>query len=220
MDFNTGNIYAILTWVLEKANSYIDSQIIDVFDSMINKASIINYKSNQRVFEKGDWKYHNSRPEKLSHISVDYRIVLYWGGLHTESYSSDVRLSECGQKRIADLLTVANSLGYFCNTNDPRVMERWGQSDFWSSGKSQVFEDSEGRVIAEIKAFKNQNMHIRLGQEFAVKLNATVGRLRGWIKSPKEAEEEIGKGAGEAFNINTHMGNVGLLLPCNKEEAA
>jgi len=219
MDFNTGNIYAILMWVLEKANSYIDTQIVDVFDSMINEASVRNYKSNQRVFEKGEWQYHRSKPDNLSHVKLDYRIVLYWGGLHTESYSSDVRLSECGQKRIGDLLTVANSLGYVCNTGDPRIMERYGQSGFWSSGKNQVFEDSEGRVIAEIKAFKNQNMHIRMGQEFAVKLNATVGRLRGWIKSPKDAEEEIGKGAGEAFNINTHMGSVGLLLTCNKAPA-
>lgn len=220
MDFNAGNIYAILMWVLEKANTYIDQQIIDIFDSMIYEANVKNYKSNQRIFKNGDWRY-NGRPEdNITHISLEYRIVLTWGGLETSSWNKDTALSECGKKHLSDLVTVANALGYFSNINDPRLMEfSHRQSDYWSSGQKQVFEDSDGRVIFEVKAFKNRNCHIRLGQEFAVKLNATVGRLRGWIKSPKEAEEELGKGAGVAFNINPHMGNVGLLLTCNKQVA-
>lgn len=57
VDFNEQNIYAVLLWVIENANQYIDQQIVDVFDDMVESANIVNYKSNQRVYGNGSWRY-------------------------------------------------------------------------------------------------------------------------------------------------------------------
>ena len=54
---------------------------------------------------------------------------------------------------------------------------------------SHVKIDSD--IFTTFKGFKNGNLHFQFNQEFIKKFNLEVGRLRGWIKSPQEATEEM-----------------------------
>lgn len=46
-------------------------------------------------------------------------------------------------------------------------------------------------MFGEIRAYINGNIHCKFNKEFMKKLNTEVGRLNGWIKSPKEAALEL-----------------------------
>lgn len=50
---------------------------------------------------------------------------------------------------------------------------------------------TEEDIFTTVKGFKNGNIHYQLNQKFIKKLNLEVARIRGWIKSPKEAAEEF-----------------------------
>jgi hypothetical protein len=203
VDFQAGNIYAVLCWVIEQANQYHDKQIIDVFDHLAELANIQNYASNKRVYGKGDWRY--TRPDDATHVKLDYRIVLTRGGLY-KNYSS-VGLSDGGKNLMLDLLTVSNLLGIPCPTDDPRLLERnhYGTSDIWSSGKVHEFFDEHGDVLFEARAFLNGNLHLRLSKRLALALNVAMGKLRGWIRSTEEAENEFGAEGAAAFQHVLHI---------------
>ena len=46
-------------------------------------------------------------------------------------------------------------------------------------------------TLAEIKIFKNNNVHIKFNQDFIKALNIEAARLNKWIKSPEEAAQEF-----------------------------
>jgi hypothetical protein len=46
-------------------------------------------------------------------------------------------------------------------------------------------------VFMEVRAYVNGNLHIKFNQEFMKKFNVLVAKLKGWIKTPQEAVEEI-----------------------------
>lgn len=80
-------------------------------------------------------------------------------------------------------------------------------------------------IFTTVKGFKNGNIHFQFSQEFIKKLNLEVGRLRGWIKSPQEATEEMDISIEEATrywksNFTLLPSHVPNLLPNNvqKEE--
>ena len=74
-------------------------------------ANIHNYKSNQRVYGKGHWRY-GDRPEDLSHVSLDFRIVLERHCAMVRDYNGAPRLADGAAEFLMDLLTVANLLGF------------------------------------------------------------------------------------------------------------
>lgn len=130
VDFTVGNIHAVVLWVLKNANRYIDEQVIDVFEQMVEKANVRNYKSNTRVFTYDRWRYNSEKP---SHIALEYRLVLsHCGGL-ARGYSWEKGLSQQGAEFIGDLITVASNLGFECTT--PRPIK----DQEWASGETRVF---------------------------------------------------------------------------------
>lgn len=73
-------------------------------------------------------------------------------------------------------------------------------------------------IFTTVKGFKNGNIHFQFNQEFIKKLNLEVGRLRGWIKSPQEATEEMDISIEEATkywksNFTLLPSHVANLLP-------
>ncbi len=91
------------------------------------------------------------------------------------------------------------------NENGERVMEKDGilyvydednESDWiqYKIGgvyfsKENVF--SEKNIFTTVKPYKNGNCHFQFNQKFIKKLNLEVGRIRGWLKDPKHAAEEM-----------------------------
>ncbi len=218
VDFTSKNIYAVVLWVIENANQYVDSQILAVFDDMLGSANIHNYKSNKRVFGEGDWRYNN-KPENITHVSLDYRIVIesgYRGIRKTFSYRRNQKeyyLCEGASNFLSDLLTVATILGFDTACDDPRLLEReHGESHYWSPGKSHTFKTTSGEDLIEAKAFLNGNMHIRMSQDLALALNVAVGKLRGWLRDHHQATSEFGEKAAEIYAKDLRVTPKQLLL--------
>jgi len=198
VDFTVDNIAAILVWVLKNANTYLDEQILETFDTMVDKANVRNYKSNARVFTYDRWRYNEETP---SHIALEYRIVLARVGGIRLKFSSGHELVESAADFLGDILTVAHCLGFNCDTADDRLTYQ-GRQNCWSPGERHEFMCTiQGlpKVIFDVRAFQNGNLHIRLNQDFALALNVEVGRMRGWIKSGKEAAEELGEKKAAAY---------------------
>lgn len=181
VDFTRENIYAVLLWIIEHANNYVNSQIMDVFNTMLSKANMTNYKSNQKVYGEGKYRYNEEKP---THVSLDFRIVLEgYKGIST-TYSGQ-KLSDSGRDFVADLLCVANLLGFPASADH----------DEWRAGRSKLYKGLDGQAVAEFKAFKNGNMHVRMSQRLTLALNVAMGKLCGWLRDHNEAKAEFGESA-------------------------
>ncbi|POP51547.1 DUF4942 domain-containing protein [Zhongshania marina] len=218
VDFNASNAYAILGWALKNCNNYMDQQLIEVFERMVEKANVINYKSNKRTFGDEKWRYCN-RPDDLSHFTLDYRVVLERvGGLSNSDFSYERTkhngLSSRAHFFLLDILTIAGNIGF-----DVQGKER--PSDFeWESNKKKVFHyrdhaSGKDKVFAEVRCFFNGNMHVKFDQSFIQRLGIEHGRLKGWIKSAAEAAEEMAVSpevASSSFLSNIQLGTSTLKL--------
>lgn len=198
VDFTKDNVYAIVLWILKNASAYIDEQLIDVYEEMISKANIHNYKSNKKVYECNRWRY---RDEKPTHIYLDFRIIMDMYGTLEPSFSGkEYQLSERACNFLRDMLTISHNLGWNCDTSDYRL-DRWKRGT-WFPGKPQEFygiKNGNREVVFEAKAFQNGNIHIRMNQKLALALNVEYGRLKGWIFSGKDAADEMSEPTAEEY---------------------
>jgi Domain of unknown function (DUF4942) len=212
VDFTVSNIHAIVVWVLKNANQYFDTQLIETFESMVEKANVKNYRSNERPYVYDRWRYAEEKP---THIALEYRIVVdRTGGLNAGS-SWNRGLTETAGDFLNDLLTIASNLGFACNTGDDRL-RRGGRAE-WKSGELHVFEfriEGLPSILLEVRAFLNGNLHLRMNQKFALALNVEYGRLKGWLKSGAEAADELcDENAAHFFgkHLQLGLGNLPLL---------
>jgi hypothetical protein len=197
VDFSADNAYAITLWVIRNANHYYDSQLVDLVEGMVRQANIVTYKSNQRTFRDEEWRYGycgTTTPDGLTHYQLEYRIVLERaGGISTSSWSWENTkfngLSERAADLINDILAVAKTLGW---TSPDTVTSAGHAAREWRSNKSQAFTCVNGDVLMEVKAFQNGNMHVKFSQKFMKRLNIEFGRLKGWLRNPVHAAEEMG----------------------------
>ena len=195
IDFTSGNAYAISAWAIRNANSYFDKQMIDVFEEMISLANIQNYKSNQRVFQRNEYRYGKLEAD---HIKLDYRVVLERsGGLSTSRWDSDKTsgLEKRAADFLNDLLVVADNLGF-------ARLDSISQHHFHGSSK-HVFVCKERNTVGlsaelfDVRAFKNGNMHIRFAKPFIFAMNIEVGRLKGWIHNVQHGATELQEDVNE-----------------------
>ncbi len=198
VDFTESNVYAVVLWVLRNADNYIEEQLLEVYSEFMSNANCINYKSNEKVYSNDRWRYNDENP---THRFLDFRLVVQnWGGIKIDWYNnraSEDKLTDSACDHIRDLLTVANNLGFKCDTADHRLYN-WGRDCVkWYPGKTKQFEFRSEKevngwgVLFDIKAHKNGNIHIRLNQKFALALNVEYGRLKGWVHSKEEAATEL-----------------------------
>lgn len=276
IDFNESNIRAVVIWVIKNANSYFESQMLELYDTFTTEEGIRNYKSNKH-FVKDDFRY-NKRDGKLTNYALEYRVVLhyyldYWA--EREGYASRNQI-----ENLKDIIVVARNLGfeidmdvvesygqkgspyfkfggkdniYFCskmrilkkgtktldgkieavyvhtnkpNENGERVMEKDGveyvydknnKTDWVQYKINDIYLHSdrvavESDIFTTVKTFKNGNCHFQFNQEFMKKFNLEVGRIRGWLKDPAHAAEELDMSIEEA----AEYWNSGFaLLPSN-----
>lgn len=200
VDFTLGNIHAIVLWVLKNANRYLESQFLALYDLMVDKCNVQNYKSNQKTWQQAGWRYGAGRGEGNSHYALDYRIVMQSvGGICTYERSwtrdSHNNLRDNCFVFLQDLLTVANNLGFFCFSN-PVQLQRGVYT--WQSNNKEEFNwhrpKAKGggtELLFDARAFKNGNLHLRLNQKLILAMNVEHGRLKGWLRSPEEAVREL-----------------------------
>lgn len=204
VDFTLENLYPVILWVIKNANEYYNDQIIDFFKELSSPANVKPYKSNQKVFERCEWRHNNFKdPEKISHYTLDYRIIMS-SPFRTEWYSGKLDTYQHGAKQtLQDIFTIANNLGFKIGLCDmPKV----------HGEKCTVLYDKSDKVFMEYRVYKNENMHVKFDIEFMKALNVEVSRLLGWIKKPedikKEFPAEMAKGAEKYFKINYTCLNV------------
>jgi hypothetical protein len=194
LDFSAANAHALVIWVIKNANQYFDSQLISCFEKMTEKANVVNYKSNKKTFGDEEWRYCR-KPNDFDRYTLEYRVVLARvGGLSVDSYSSNRDnggLSSSAAQLIDDIRTIATNIG-FDTTGTDGAKAHW-----WTSNAKINFEytdrkTGETRILMEVKAFKNGNLHIKFAPAFMIRLNVEFGRLKGWVKHAKQAADEMG----------------------------
>jgi 16S rRNA G966 N2-methylase RsmD len=187
VDFTESNVYSVVIWVIKNANKYFHSQLVDMFYELSSPACIKNYKSNQKVWEKGGYGFRY-KAEDHSHFMLDYRIVSerYSAIEMADCYSWDFEngLHKGCHDLINDICTIGRNLGFDAMNNSYDYA--------WESGKRIEFELPDSKLFMDVKAFKNGNLHFRFNQDFIKTLNIEAARLLGWIHTPEEAAEETG----------------------------
>lgn len=211
VDFTESNAVAIVLWTLKMANQYFESQIIETFETLTETANVIKYKSNERTFQKGRWRYTREDFDDLGSYMLDYRIVLERvGGIDLgNSWSSNTSwgLSSRATDLVSDLVTMANNLGLDSIGNTHATARRW------VAGKPQVYyfynhQKQQKEILFEAKAFRNGNLHLKLCTGFIQRLNCIHGRLKGWLKTPADAVYEMNvpqEVAEEAFHVQLSL---------------
>lgn len=188
IDFSADNAYAVVLWVIKNANQYIDQQLTEVFKELSEPECVKNYKSNLKTWEKNNWRYTRSQGEEHTHYTLEYRIISsrYNAIFDAEygQYDYPNGLARDCHAFINDIFTIANNLGF---VNDCSSLSLSRQ---WESNKQQEFYAGE-TLLAQIRCFKNGNIHMKLDQEFIKTLNVEASRLLGWIKTPQEAAYEM-----------------------------
>jgi hypothetical protein len=192
VDFTKRNAHAIASWLCTNANHYYDDQITDLMVRLTSEASVINYKSNSRVFKSDGWRYYADR-DNWTHYKLDYRFVIDgWYGVNNSEYEFERNafcgLKESGYNLLNDILTVANNVG-FESLNDlktRRFVSREKQEFYFTNHRTGKLE-----ILFEVRAYLNGNMHFRFAPRFILTLNTEFGRINGWVKSKEEAAQEL-----------------------------
>lgn len=206
VDFNESNIYAVTSWAIKNANKFFDSQLIKVFNGLLEEANLVRYKSNKKTWGSDQWRFNQDlRAGKIKNIGLDYRCVIcchntfsresymrydYENGLHTNV-----------NEKLNDILTVARNLGFDCPSWEDSNQKQW------EPGKAHNFYINRGKkqILMSVRAYRNGNIHVKFNQAFLRKLNVEFGRLKGWLRDYQQAAEELNipkKEAKKFFKTN------------------
>lgn len=92
-------------------------------------------------------------------------------------------------------------------------IESFGSSDEQDELVRWSGKGADSEQLIEVRAFENGNMHVRLGQDFALALNVEYGRLKGWLKNGAAAAEELkDEAAPKHFGKNHSITDAARLL--------
>jgi hypothetical protein len=212
VEFTASNAYSVVLWAIKNANQYFDVQLTELFFELSTFDGVMNYKSNVRAWENDVWRYGN-RECMNSHYVLDYRIVVkQYSAICTDKYSRyeyPGNLYKGCHNLIADVIAVMSNLGF---QTHGRSYNRE-----WFAGKWQDFYTADGKVLFQVKAYMNGNLHFRFMPEAIKALNINAGRLLKWVRTEEEVVTEMGYSAQEAkeyFHRNSHIlsNNVKLLM--------
>lgn len=209
IDFTEGNILSMLIWVTKWANDYFDEQLIELFRTLSEDCNVVKYKSNEKTWTKGHWRYNWGGGDSRSHYKLEYRLVISHGGICTSGYNWRSRngLEERSYDFIQDCVTVANNLGFDSNDSPGRFQ--------WSPGAQKILIQSNGEPLVAVRAYKNGNLHIHFNQKIILAINVEAGRLLGWLRSPQEAVDELQVTGDDAKFVHTKFGSGYRIAPNN-----
>lgn len=193
MSFNEINALIITQMVIKLANEYNDDQVKDFFSDLSNTKSVIQYKSNKKVFSDTNWRYVRTRPdERPTHYTLDYRIVQH------RLFSVSTHWGTSNRLRNDDVVKVVGDMFIIARLVGMKVPSYLNGSDF-NNGEINMgerlsvtySENGKRTTLFDLKFYKNGNQHLFLSQEFAMRLNVYVGKLLGWVMTADEAFEEM-----------------------------
>lgn len=192
VEFTYDNIYALVMWVLKNADSYKDSQLVEVFKELTEYDNVRKYKSNQNTFEKERWRFADS----ASHYTLDYRIVCS-RMCFKPSYSWKQEIDKHKvRERIGDFCVIAKNLGFAIGEIEVAR----------SFGEKYLVTLADDKPLFEYRIYKNDNIHIKFNKEFAKAFNVEAARLLGWIRSKEDIKAEfvddMADGAEKYFHCN------------------
>ena len=198
INFNATNIYSIVEYVIKTISNKIESQTLEVYNSLIDNANCTNYQSNINVFTNNNFEMKN--PSKLN-----YRIVInkYCAIKKSGCYSGDYpqNLSRGCHEFLSDLCVVANNLGFEINNSV-------SQNSIWFGGENKEFyamRNGKEILLMTVRAYINGNMHIKFNTDFNHKLNVIKGKNEGWIHSIDDVMTEFGVSENEAAELFEDM---------------
>jgi hypothetical protein len=200
VDFTAQNVYGLVSWAIKNANIYTQVQLEEFVYSFVDSANVFFYKSNQRTYERNEWRYN--RRHDIEQFGLEYRIVSYrCGGISTSMYDFERRqfngLSGAAYHFLMDLITIAGTLGF-------SIEDTESVSSFqWESGTKRLFHAHSPRTgkrveLFQVRAFMNGNMHFKMNPELMLRINVEFGRLKGWIRTPEQAAEDLGVSVQDA----------------------
>lgn len=215
VDFTLENIYPFILWVLKNANGYYNSQLIDFFKKLTCPENVKPYKSNQKAFEEDErWggKRYFRNPEKLSHYTLDYRIIM--SSPFDISYSGNLETRYNTKEKLQDIFTIARNLGFNIGLCD--MPTEFGE-------ECTVLYEKSDKVFMKYRVYKNGNMHVKFDIEFSKAMNVEVSRLLGWIRTKEDIKKEfpakMAEGAEKYFKQNyTCIGCNTLMLTSKKPQ--
>lgn len=205
-DFNTGNMLYVTEKAICKVNDYLEDQIKDLYLGLANKENVLQYKSNQKVFDSYEWRYNKFKdPYKL-----DYRIITT--GVSSNSWSTPRMYNIFN--RLNDIIIVLKSLGYNVKLpdifkNDDRPVPFGEKLNFLENNLTTGKED----IAFEAKFYRNGNCHLKFRKDIMLNLNVVAGRLFGWLTNCDQATEELQESTEEIFK---YWNNTSTLLISNK----
>jgi len=177
-------------WAIKNANHYFDQQLIDVYVGLSKKANCIKYKSNLNTWENDHWRFNEIyRDGKAGSYCLDYRCVLeFYNTFDTSSYGQydyPKGLKNSVHDAINDIIAIAKNLGFACNSSENSLNKDW------KPGQSNDFYMNDGKILMNVRAYKNGNIHFKFDQKFLKSLNIEFGRLKGWLRNAKQASQEM-----------------------------
>ena len=187
IDYSAENAYAIVIWAIKNANKYFDSQLVAVYKAITTPEAVKNYVSNKNIVSD-NWRFCR---DEHTHYILDYRIVCPRYNNFNESSYGDYDypngLSKGTHGFINDVCVIANNLGF--------PARETSLSFQWAPGKEkEIYCDHKGKkkLLMQVRAYKNGNLHFKLNQEFMTAFNIEASRLNGWVKSNEHMKKETG----------------------------
>lgn len=203
LDFTVGNMLFITDKAISKVNDYIEDQVKDLYIMLANQENILQYKSNQKVFDSHNWRYNNYKdPYKL-----DYRIITT--GVSGNSWLTP-RMYNIFD-RLNDIVIVLKSLGYnvsipeaFKNDNNPVP---FGEKLYFMENNLTTGKDD---IAFEAKFYRNGNCHLKFRKDIMLNFNVVAGRLFGWLTSAEQATEELNESPKEVMQYWNQSLSLGI----------
>lgn len=197
--FTPETIMPIVLWLIKNANKYYDEQLLNFYDNLTEPDNIRNYKSNIKVFKRN--KYYPERfddENELTHYTLNYRVVcsktLFYDRSNYYYKGTD------HQRIMRNIATIARNLGF-----EVDMYSIEDKTDLVRGTKYNVLMN-DGAILFEYKFFDNGNKHIKFNTELMKAINVEVGRLRNWIQTVADIENEfeptMAKGADKYFKVN------------------
>jgi hypothetical protein len=94
---------------------------------------------------------------------------------------------------VDDFIVICRNLGYHIPTYRDLNQD--------NIGGAQDFYTTDGELAFTVRLYKNRNAHLKINQKLMMKFNIEVARLRRWINSHQDIQDEFDVSPVEAYKL-------------------